>query len=1297
MNINFAPLFAGLNWPPEKPWILLITIPALILGIVPFLRLNKKRRVSSKHLIPFIIHMALILILSTVVAGISYTETKTTIDPNGNVIMFVVDMSDSNAQMKSQMNEHMRDVMEAAKKKEATYPDEAKTKFGLVVFGGGDDGIIKNRTMVAQSMNDPNLTEDQKKNAGKVIEPGGLDPSVTDILYDYEALKSSDVRDRSAIRAGINLALDTMLGEDRHDKTFENSNKRVILLSDGRENVGNVYYALQEFEGSGVALECAYFDYLNSNVVSELQVIGLETKGEAIDGKKYSATVTVNSTSKIRDVTISLKDVVTGNTLVSEDGITVPKGISAHRLTFVAQQYDYTKEFSVPQKYVDAFDEIRGQGIQAIKAEISVKPRVSYECPACSSIWSKSELVGVDKCPSCDVKAISRPDDVLNQNNMYFAWYKFKAQGKILVVQGSANQLSQIDLEALAEKSGYQIDKCETRAFPNTLQKLLEYDEIILMDVNYSELPTGAGANIKRFVEEVGRGLLFTAGENIYTAESSGGTKPMADSKEDDKPTGSYVVDPDIAELLPVDLNLNKEHETIAMVLVVDLSSSMKELVTKSPLICKYCLYEDVDNESPTICPQCYNTAKFVTPTRYQVALSSVKKVIMGEVAPEDQDSADVEINGGTENEGEEKEKKTLQDYDYIGVVAFNQGYHVALDGEMLGDKENREELCEKVQKEFDHFYYAHYGTVSMDEDGNIIEDENGEIVVRDTDFKVSSSDTLTKLSSMAKVKDKNGVTYEWYRVKYTRPEKDTNGDYTGNLVTEEDLFLLEAGGESAYAPGQDDKATGDKIKSHGTAYRPAMQEASALMTRITTKTKIQVKQIVFMSDGAPNDKGSGYEGIVKRLATSGTRTTAIGIGLSSTDSSALEELNIISTAGKGDTFLVDAAKDLDETLFEITDEISKDIRNEKIDAELIADSQDSIVFEGVSDDEGYDTIHGYYATTLRPEASRVFYVDALRPLYAEWEYGLGKVCVLMTDLGNKKWTGSLFDDTDGIVNSRLVQNILLSPIRNRVDSTGLEYSALRDDEQIIVNVTTYANLAERDKKVGKQYFKEKIRATVYVQQTDGDVTLWNTVGIYYASESTGNNHTLVLPTEYTDMTYVVRIEHIKTAWNEDINDPPEIEYAIHGDDPLCDTIAFAIVGQTPEEYNVLLEDQEDKDAGLVLMSSLVTNKNLSDLEDGEGSGDAALKTKIFFTNYAKDNKGNDLDFNSKRVNNFFTRGKDIEETVSKTYNIDIPLVILALILFIIDLIFRNFVIKKRKKKVKEMTDEEQLESMRGR
>ena len=58
-----------------RPWLLLVIIPALILGIIPFFKLHKKRRKATKHIIPFIIHMILIVLLTSLLAGIRIEET----------------------------------------------------------------------------------------------------------------------------------------------------------------------------------------------------------------------------------------------------------------------------------------------------------------------------------------------------------------------------------------------------------------------------------------------------------------------------------------------------------------------------------------------------------------------------------------------------------------------------------------------------------------------------------------------------------------------------------------------------------------------------------------------------------------------------------------------------------------------------------------------------------------------------------------------------------------------------------------------------------------------------------------------------------------------------------------------------------------------------------------------------------------------------------------------------------------------------------------------------------------------
>ena len=155
-------------------------------------------------------------------------------------------------------------------------------------------------------------------------------------------------------------------------------------------------------------------------------------------------------------------------------------------------------------------------------------------------------------------------------------------------------------------------------------------------------------------------------------------------------------------------------------------------------------------------------------------------------------------------------------------------------------------------------------------------------------------------------------------RINFTKDGAPGNNKYIDKINGVEPLYELPAN----YKDGGNDKATDDCIKSRGTSYKWPVQEASAMLARAANITSLEIKQVIFMSDGAPNDKGSGYEGIVERLAKGGTVTSTIAIGIDKSEASAIEELNKISTAGKGETFLVNSAKDLEEDLTEITDSI---------------------------------------------------------------------------------------------------------------------------------------------------------------------------------------------------------------------------------------------------------------------------------------------------------------------------------------------------------------------------------------
>ena len=108
----------------ERPILFLILVPALILGIIPFLRIQKKRRVSTKHLIPFIIHLSLIFLLSGLLGGV--TVTRVSDEATKTKIVFLADVSDSNIYTKSQMNDFIKKIVDEA--------DEERTSFAVVMF-----------------------------------------------------------------------------------------------------------------------------------------------------------------------------------------------------------------------------------------------------------------------------------------------------------------------------------------------------------------------------------------------------------------------------------------------------------------------------------------------------------------------------------------------------------------------------------------------------------------------------------------------------------------------------------------------------------------------------------------------------------------------------------------------------------------------------------------------------------------------------------------------------------------------------------------------------------------------------------------------------------------------------------------------------------------------------------------------------------------------------------------------------------------------------------------------------------
>lgn len=1019
----------------ERPLLFLILIPALLLGIIPFLRINKKRRTSIKHLVPFILHLSLIFILSGLLAGITVTET--TDERLSTKVIFVADVSDSNISMKNDMNNFIRGVIEEA--------DWEKDSFGVVLFA---NNVIK----VYGS------DDDDYDAFATEIDNGQIDYAMFD--KDASDFLKFDQDDKTIKTDGTNIGTAINAANRMFESSGMKVNKKVVVLSDGLETIGDSVTAAKLLNDE-IQISGAYFNAVAGGSEStnrEVQLISVNTNGRVPEGGKVQVEFVIKSTKFVRKAELKIED----GDIVTTKQIDLNPGENIVRLEYIPET----------------------PGVNTIRASVTVDER----------------------------------SDMISGNNTLFSWYSLDRKKAILVVDGDAGtekgQFEQIKNSTVLDGLGtYTIEIIAPKDFPKDLTGLLPYDQVVMMDVNFDHLRSDAHIDLERYVDELGRGLFVSFGDSFYEL----GKGPVTATTEGG---GAEYRDIPLENMLPVHLKVEGEKETVAMVLVVDLSSSMKELMGDK--------------------------------SRFELVVEGVKKVLMLGATPE------------------EKEKgEGFMDTDYVGVICFDSGAHVALEMKELGDLENREKICEEVEWELRHYYYWYY----LNPDGT------------DSDYPIGENDG-DKYTNMG----------------YKKPSNfNTKGGY--------------------------DKQTKCYIRSFGTNYKWAIQEASDMLDDMNDKVMLHIKQVLFMSDGAPSDAGSGYVGIIERMANGGIKTSAIAAGLdldTSKQGTQKEELKKISNAGGGEFVVAETADALTNEIVAKAEEVTAELINERTVLPK-ENSYNSSVLQGIhADEEGnkFDLIGGYYTSTIKEGADLILYVDKMKPLYAEWKYGLGKVAVFMSDLGNDAWTKSLFEGNNGLI---LVSNMLNATMNREVDSTGLEPEITRDGANITITVKTPKDLRAN----------ESIQLVTY--NSDGE-QVGKSVKF---SKVAVKKYRATVTVPYPEDAYMfdVLLQDDKTGVTKD-------------------KIRLATESHYNKEFDVFV------DGGEAVMAGIAKN--------GNGNIVGEESTSEFFS--------------------------DIENTIQVfNYDVTTPAIIAVLVIFLLDILFRNIIVNKRKDKTVEMTDEEQIASMRGR
>jgi len=299
----------------------------------------------------------------------------------------------------------------------------------------------------------------------------------------WRELASVPAKSYSNLAAGINLALAVMPN---------NAAKRIVILSDGKENVGDARQAAQVAAASGVELSVIE---LKNAIVAEVRLVDLDVPSVLHVGEKFDLKVTINSTSAM-SVPIQI---FSEGQLIVEDVVRVKSG---------------TQTFSVPQVAKQA----RFPTFKAI---------------------------------------ISPPQDTFLQNNTLETFTRVDASPQIMVVADRAAEAKPL-VEALRSRN-WQVVEAKPNELPSDLNRLNEYNSIVLVNVPSFKLAPRQLGLLQTYVRDLGNGLVVVGGDQSYGV-------------------GGYFQTP-LEETLPVEMTITDKQRLpgMTMIMVIDKSGSMAD------------------------------------------------------------------------------------------------------------------------------------------------------------------------------------------------------------------------------------------------------------------------------------------------------------------------------------------------------------------------------------------------------------------------------------------------------------------------------------------------------------------------------------------------------------------------------------------------------------------------------------------------------------------------------------------------------------------------------------------------
>ena len=346
----------------------------------------------------------------------------------------------------------------------------------------------------------------------------------------------------------------------------------IISISDGKYRVGVVTFGHGQVLAGGEMsydIDKLLEDYLTSEVPDS-------SATDIASALKYARSLFKNpETSKIVLVSDGIE---TDNAATSVIKAIAADGVKVDTVLYPNEEHDEIQIHSVktPDTRIILGDDF--------VTELTLKSNLKGENKATIVAYDNDELIGYvevvldgseqtfEIALSLDERGMHElrfevqcEDDTVEQNNAYHVYINLEAFDNVLLIEhkeGEGKRLADILNEKFVVTDISISD--DLAEMPRTIEQMAQYEQIILVNVAYSDMPAGFEELLNQYVYQLGGGLFTVGGE----LDDVGGVKVPHAYNRNDIAASTYF-----KQMLPI--NAIDYTPPIAVIIVVDASASM--------------------------------------------------------------------------------------------------------------------------------------------------------------------------------------------------------------------------------------------------------------------------------------------------------------------------------------------------------------------------------------------------------------------------------------------------------------------------------------------------------------------------------------------------------------------------------------------------------------------------------------------------------------------------------------------------------------------------------------------------